>query len=186
MSARVKVHPALRHGGYSATNLLPGEDRAAFEKLYRDLIAEYAPDGVFEHDIVATMVRYLWRKQNLETFRIAARAREHYLAIEAQHGLNPALETFYLDSIGPDELAAARRVAEEQARKELGDRYALVEIGEAATLEGLEAALAIEERLREMIDKCIKQLFQVRGLKSLTSVSPPAPPLRISGPSKAA
>jgi len=39
---------------------------AEFEKLHRDLIAE--PNGLFENDIVATMARVLWRKQNLETF----------------------------------------------------------------------------------------------------------------------
>jgi hypothetical protein len=35
MAVRVKkIHPALKHGGYSATGLLPGEDPAAFEKLH--------------------------------------------------------------------------------------------------------------------------------------------------------
>src|SRR6266404_5199599 len=29
-----KVHPALKHAGYSATTLLPGEDSAAFDKLH--------------------------------------------------------------------------------------------------------------------------------------------------------
>ena len=33
-------HPALKHGAYSATAVLPGERRAAFEKLHRGLIAE--------------------------------------------------------------------------------------------------------------------------------------------------
>jgi hypothetical protein len=39
------THPALKHGGYSATTILPGEDAAAFEKLHRDLIAELSPKG---------------------------------------------------------------------------------------------------------------------------------------------
>jgi hypothetical protein len=28
-----KTHPALKHGGYAATTILPGEDPTAFEKL---------------------------------------------------------------------------------------------------------------------------------------------------------
>ena len=70
-----KLHPALKHAGYSALSVLPGEDVAEFEKLHRDVIAEYTPNGVSENDIVATMARVLWRKQNLPTFRIAELAR---------------------------------------------------------------------------------------------------------------
>jgi hypothetical protein len=36
MPARVnKVHPALKHAGYSTTTILPGESAAEFEKLHR-------------------------------------------------------------------------------------------------------------------------------------------------------
>jgi len=63
-----KIHPALKHGGYSATALLPGEDPAAFKKLHQDLIAEFNPSGALEDDIVATMARLVWRKQHLSTF----------------------------------------------------------------------------------------------------------------------
>src|ERR1700751_3980946 len=66
-----KIHPALKHAGYSATTLLPGEDSAAFEKLHRALIAEFTPNGALEEDIVADIARLTWRKQNLSTFRIA-------------------------------------------------------------------------------------------------------------------
>src|SRR5262245_47088993 len=66
-----KVHPALKHAGYSATTLVPGEDAAAFEKLHRAVIAEYSPVGALEEDIVADIARLMWRKQNLATFRIA-------------------------------------------------------------------------------------------------------------------
>ena len=33
-----RKHPALKHGAYSAIAVLPGENRAEFEKLRRDLI----------------------------------------------------------------------------------------------------------------------------------------------------
>jgi hypothetical protein len=72
MLVRVKkIHPALKHAGYSATTLLPGEDSAAFEELHRALIAEFTPVGALEEDIIADMARLTWRKQNLATFRVA-------------------------------------------------------------------------------------------------------------------
>jgi len=75
-----KIHPALKHGGYAATAILPGENRADFEKLHQSLIAELAPVGALEDDIVATVARFVWRKQNLATFRIAELARDRYWA----------------------------------------------------------------------------------------------------------
>jgi hypothetical protein len=83
MSARVKkLHPALKHGGYCATGLLPGEDHTAFERLYQDLIADLRPDGPLENDIVASIARLYWRKQNLDTFRIAESARNRFQPLD--------------------------------------------------------------------------------------------------------
>ena len=72
-------HPALKHGAYSATAVLPGESQADFEKLHRDLIAEYAPSGVHEEHIVMKMARLIWRLENLETLHIAQHAKESVL-----------------------------------------------------------------------------------------------------------
>lgn len=77
MSKRSKIiPPALKHGGYSGLAVLPGEDKAAFEKLHRDLIAELNPKGPLEEDIVVTLARYVWRKQNLKTYRLAQAAKK--------------------------------------------------------------------------------------------------------------
>jgi hypothetical protein len=62
----------------------------------------------------------------------------------------------------------------------------LVEIGEAATLDGLMKELASEERLEAMIDRCLKRLLFLRGLKSLPSAASSVPLHRIAGPQKAA
>jgi hypothetical protein len=62
-----KYHPAIKHAGYSATTILPGESQAEFEKLHRDLIEELEPAGPLESDIVATIARLVWRKKNIET-----------------------------------------------------------------------------------------------------------------------
>jgi hypothetical protein len=121
-----KVHPALKHAGYSATTLLPGEDSAAFETLHRALIAEFTPVGALEEDIVADIARLTWRKQNLATFRIAKLAKERHQEIQYEKidGIDPVEQEEY-------------RAAEEQARQELGDIYKLIDIGEPTTIEGL-------------------------------------------------
>ena len=72
-----------------------------------------------------------------------------------------------------------RQFTEEKARKELGETYRLVEIGEAATFDALRQDLDIEERLDGMIDKCLKRLLHLRALKSI-SASTPAPRLRLA------
>jgi hypothetical protein len=77
---RTKTVPsALKHGGFAGTTILPGEDKAAFNKLHHDLIAELAPRGPLEVDIVMTIARLVWRKQNLRIYHLVeeARARLH-------------------------------------------------------------------------------------------------------------
>ena len=180
------MHPALKHGGYAATALLPGENPAAFEKLHHDLIAELAPTGALEDDIVATLARLVWRKQNLATFRIAKLARERFSAIKSEKLPSDDLLGFE-EEIDPAEREAAMRAAEDQARNELGDTYELVEIGETAKVDGLLKELEIEERLGAMIDRCLKRLLFLRGLKTIPTASSSSAPLqRIPGPTRAA
>jgi hypothetical protein len=180
-----KVHPALKHAGYSATTLLPGEDPAAFEKLHRALIHEFAPVGTLEEEIVADMARLTWRKQNLATFRIAQLAQKRHHEINAEKV--PSL--IFVDD--EDYLAAQEarregyRAAKEQAQQELGDTYELIDIGEPATIKGLMDELDIKERLDSLISKCLKQLLMVRGVKSLSAASSSVPTPQISGPRKA-
>ena len=59
-----KIPPSFKHGGYCATDVLPGESAAAFEKLKKDIVDELAPNGPLEDDIVKTLARLVWRKQN--------------------------------------------------------------------------------------------------------------------------
>jgi hypothetical protein len=99
-----------------------------------------------------------------------------------------------LDSaeLEPHEREAAVQTAERQARKEFGEIYELAEIGKTATVDGLLRDLGVEERLDAMIDKCLKRLLFLRGLKSLSPASSSAPPQpipkpqRIPGPTRAA
>jgi hypothetical protein len=180
-----KVPPALKHAGYSATTLLPGEDVAGFEKLHRALIAEFTPTGALEEDIVADIARLTWRKQNLATFRIAelAKARHQNIIYEKVPYDGPPPISF--TDVDPAVAREGYRAAEEQARQELGDIYKLIEIGEPATIGGLKKELEIKERLDGLIYKCLKQLLAVRGVKSLSPASSSVSTRQISGPRKA-
>jgi hypothetical protein len=170
-----KIHPALKHAGYSATSLLPGEDSAAFEKLHRALIAEFTPVGALEEAIVAYMARPTWRKQNLATFRIAELAQWRREQIDREKVPQP--DRYPLDGIDPTEWREEYRAAAEQARRELGDTYKLIDIGKPATINGLMEELNIEERL--------DGLLLVRGVKSLSPASSSASTPQISGSRKA-
>lgn len=192
MAIRVKkLHPALKHAGYSALSFLPGESAAEFEKLHRNLIAEYTPNGVSQNDIVATMARVLWRKRNLPTFRIAELARRRYSQIRSEKVPEdqlyfPLLMPVSGKEVDPAVREAAIRAAEDQARKELGDTYELAEIYEIASIDSLMKDLEILDRLDAVFDKCVKRLLMVRGLKSITTESSSTPPQHLVGPSRAA
>lgn len=152
MPVRVKKpHPAIKHGGYSATSILPGEDAAEFHKLHRDLIAELAPNGALEDEIVATIARLLWRKRNFETFRIAelARSRRNRIFYEILPEAKPNYPFSEFEpskKVDPAKRAAALQAADDQARKELGEAYELTEIDDAATVERLLKDLEVQDR----------------------------------------
>src|SRR5215475_12954520 len=85
MSVRFKKpHAAFKHRAYSATAVLPGEDEDAFRELHQKIIAELAPVGALEEDLVGTIARLLWRKQNLAILRIVEFAREHGVEFQAE------------------------------------------------------------------------------------------------------
>jgi hypothetical protein len=183
MSRKEKIHAALKHGAYSATTLLPGEDPAAFDQLHQGLIAEFAATGPLEQDIVANMAHLVWREQNLPIFRIAERARDRYSDIKHEKRLQAGLPRSGLlmfEDVDPADPAAeleATEAADAQARRELGGGYELAKIGRIATVDQLLEDLAVIERLDAMIDKCLKRLLFLRGLKSLapTQSASPAP-----------
>lgn len=84
-------------------------------------------------------------------------------------------------------LEQKRQAAEEEARRELGDLYKLAAIGRAATLEGLAEYLDIVDRIDAKIDKLLKRLLFLKGLKSISeSPSLPSPQRRLPEPEEAA
>ena len=72
----------------------------------------------------------------------------------------------------PDEISAEKRAeiaAEEKAvRMELGPASELVDMGEVATTDYLLNELSITDRLDASIDRYLKRLLMVRGVKSMT------------------
>ena len=176
-----KRHSALKHGGYSTMGLLPGESPEAFEKLHKDIVVELAPDGALENDVVLTVARLLWRKQNLSTFRTAELARQRRnQIIDEELARRDIPNSIFSDPLyeGEDEDRAAREEAvqagQEEARDELGDQYELTE-SDAATVDRLVVDLAVEDRLNSAIDRCLKRLLMVKGVKSITAAPPSQP-----------
>jgi hypothetical protein len=171
-----EVHPALKHGAYSGTTLLPGEDRKAFEKLHADLIAEFNPVGSMEEDIVTTMAHLVWRKQNLSTYRRAEWAKNRHSAISAKYAPSYDFEvpSFVDDVRSPDQIRADMKAKEGEIRNELGDALVFIEMNEAVTIERLFEELTVFDRLDGMIDRCVKRLLMVRGVKSMSQTSAPS------------
>ncbi len=171
----MRIPPALKHGCYSSLGLLPTEDRAAFDKLQRDLIAEYQPVGRSEEIIVASLAHFMWRRENLATYRLAEYAKNRQSAIYSKLGRRYTFETIELglepETRSPEQLKALRKEADEQAERELGPVQELIDLGNVVTSDNLLKELALVERLDGMIARCLKQLVLVRGVKS---ISPPA------------
>ena len=137
-----KKHPALRHGGYSTTTILPTESVVEFEKLHKDLISELVPNGALADDIVATITRIVWRKRNLPTFRIVEVARFKYEVVMRREFARmlpeqtPPREFQGGDYSEAD--AEKLNAIYDVARKELGeDAYKLARVDEIATINGL-------------------------------------------------
>jgi hypothetical protein len=168
---------ALKHGAYSGLTLLPGENPDDFKKLHGRFVAEYAPAGPSEEDIVATMAILIWRKQNLSTYRLAEWAEEQRSAIRAKYGPRFDFETFSLgkDLRSADQIRADTKAAEEEIENVLGDALALVEMGKPVTIEQLEKDLALNDRIDGMFDRCLKRLLMVRGVKSISPAVTTAP-----------
>ena len=169
MEIRSRLPQALKHGVYSGTTLLPGEDRVAFEKLRRQLVAEYKPDGPSEEDVVETIARLIWRKKNIATYGVARLAREKHSSIFARRE-QPSIDYPLLipDPRSAEQIGADRKAAEAEIKDELGEAEELVELGDVLTLEKLNEHLEVIEQIDRMIDRCLKRFLMIKGVKSLS------------------
>ena len=169
----LKQSNALKHGVYSTIGLLPGESSAKFKKHQKDVINELRPNGPVEHDIVMTIARALWRKQNLDTFQTARLVNFRYRQIIDEELKNRGIpsshsQMFVHEGENQAALEEAWRAAQRQACSELGDscEYRDDDFG---TIERLMKDLEVVERLDAVVDKCVKRLLMVRGVKALAA-----------------
>ena len=154
----------------SATAVLPNENPAEFKELHRSLVAELRPIGALEKQIVADLARYVWRRDNLATFHSA-------------HKVSQGLSD-YRFAKELDRLKAMDPAKREEELRPLQERQHHADIAEATTIKHLMETLDIEELLNTLIDRCLKRLLFVRGLKSLSTDSASGSARRLSSPSK--
>jgi len=167
-TAATHLPPALKHGAYSTATLLPGEDKAEFDRLHQSLIAELEPVGALEEHIVANVARFVWRRDHLDILRVTKLIESRVWTL-VKDRLMAGI------AAGSDDIDARRAEAEAEAREELGEICDLTKID--ATDSRLANEIETRARLDEMIDKGLKRLLFLRGLKS---VARPAPAARIA------
>jgi hypothetical protein len=66
---RFRKPNALKHGGFSRSELLPWEDVNEYEELRRALKEEFAPEGPLQEDCVNTVFSCMWRKRRVRDKR---------------------------------------------------------------------------------------------------------------------
>jgi hypothetical protein len=150
---RRRIHPALKHGGYSGMSLLPGEDPAEFEKLHKELIAEYGPTGQHEHEIVETIARLIWRKRCLWTYGLAEFARKRYSEIELEKEKAGATQSQKLPKVMEHSLKvqeALEQYATEKGRPLTDEEFKQINAQYA------DADVAAEEEWHELLFKLMR------------------------------
>jgi len=179
-----QLPPALKHGGYSGMTLLPCEDPAALKKLHEDLIAEYIPSGRHEEDLIENLAHLIWRKQNLLTYRLVERAKVMHASIYSEANAAAQRSPDFSMLMGPsthsqEEIRALYKAADARAQNEMGSALELVNLGEIGTTDYLMKELDVHDRLDGMIDRCLKRLLFIRGLKSISPTQTSTSQLRI-------
>ena len=164
---RKQLPPALKHGAYSEAALLPGEDPAEFKALHKGLIADLRPNGRMEEETVLSIARLTWRRQNLARFEAGQLSQYVFETLKSV----VAEESDDIRKFDKEIMAAFDKLTETSNRAREGTRDAveLVEGWKVAVLSRLLKELGVEERLDVMIDRLLKRLLFVRGLKSITS-----------------
>ena len=127
----------------------------------------------------------LMAQKNLQTLRIAKLAQERTAQIhnamvpglaKTLHPVKPTVRTNFIKSAAPQNASAQRAWR----------TVPFVEMGEEATIDHLMQELQVQERLDAVIDRCIKRLLMVRGLKSMSIGRASAPLQGIPEPPSAA
>src|SRR5215831_13182290 len=59
---------SLKHGLTSRRVVLPGEDQSGFDRLHEQLLADHAPAGALETELVAEIAACFWRLQRARRY----------------------------------------------------------------------------------------------------------------------
>ena len=176
---------ALKHGAYSALDVLPTEDWEEFVRLHDALTEEWQPCGPTEEDAVHSLAKHTFRKRNLHIFRTAAKARALFGPVtsatvqqEQQDDYNAkSLELlakiFVIEEIAEDDDQAREVLAKIKQDGKSGvaifcraiELSQLFNLGELPTPEGYGRLLDLEARLDAMIDRALKRLIYLKAVK---------------------
>ena len=138
-----------------------------------------------------TIARYVWRKQNLKTYRKAEAAKKWHdqlLTIEIRRRTPPPeiVTRLRRNTADPERTpylvsktdAAEVKALYKEVTKQMGEQnLELAFIADQVTTANLHTELELNDRLDCMIDRALKRLLMVRGIKSL-AVSSEALPSR--------
>src|SRR6266516_4434658 len=104
MGKRTKRIPSALKHGISGIGLLPTENSAKLRKFKKLRFAELALVGRLEEDVGDEIVCWEWRRKNLFTYDLAARARERHRSIYAQlePPRSPPFPPLLLPMVDPD------------------------------------------------------------------------------------
>jgi len=69
MFERLRKANAFKHGIFSSSTVLPGEDARQYWQSVQELIEEWKPDGASEYEAVLTMADARWRKLRAQIYR---------------------------------------------------------------------------------------------------------------------
>jgi hypothetical protein len=169
-----KLPPALKHGAFAATTILPGKSETEIQKIAR------------KHNRRAQSGRCSRTRNRLfpGSPHLAKRALGDFLESEHAQARFTNIQMSLQDTGVTDLFEESRPAADKRARQELGEAYDLVEIGEGVTLDGLARQLAILERLDRSIEADYKRLLLLRGVKSLSVAPKPLARERFPAPDR--
>ena len=131
---------------------MTGENGALFSQHHANLVAEFSPNGAMEEEVVLDVARLTWRKKNLPVYRQTTMMLRDIRDPGSQLG-----------SAYPVQLPTSPNFAT------YIEVWGLARAMMPLTLEALGEDLQFEERLDAMIDRCIKRLLMLRGVKSLSA-----------------
>jgi hypothetical protein len=113
ITRKLKRPNALKHGVFSATAILPGEDPEEFEELHSSLIEEWMPDGATEEDAVLSIAKAVWRKRRVQLF----------LEVEVRSNAVDPAHPSYQETLGLWGIGSAIELEPETGFQKYADRY---------------------------------------------------------------